>query len=581
MDDDGKIHEALCQGTLYLSKSVGAYFFRKVDSFVTQSRRNYRVNEVTLCPYFDDDDHEVGGVRNYEIWDKIGQGVANLEGIKTFQIHLYRLKAGEHHNGDPDWEIVARILSHVRSHIELIIDDYHVWGTEDVRGLSRAIYGNPMIQRFEPVNLFPFCSLGVLCSALATLPALERVCLAHREQRTELALVNPEPLTELVRSPSLRFMGFRRFCFTTALSRAVADALREGSAVTTLNFMRCSFSEGESAAMIALALKRNETLSTLSVRESPFDKAFCDAMSVSLLTNTSLQDVTLDLPDDGTSSAWLSSVFLVLGMNTGLKTLYISGHKSNGLDLADEQLCAAMVTGLGRNSMLESLHLNNSILSDTDAAASGRNALSFLRTNTALKSLKVFFGRDAMETRVSTFRTQAASMLEQNTSLESLTMWSEHTKIEDYRSVFSALQSNTTLTYLSLESGTVQMTDEDANELTSIVKKNYGLQSVSPTRYWMVDLCAILRLNEAGRQYLVKYGSSISKGVDVLSAVSDDINCLFLHLLENPRLCDRGAVEMTNESSEGGRLPNSAGKSGKREQAHAGKGKESRRRLLE
>jgi hypothetical protein len=90
-----------------------------------------------------------------------------------------------------------------------------------------------------------------------------------------------------------------------------------------------------------------------------------------------------------------------------------------------------------------------------------------------------------------------------------------------------------------------------------------------------------LRLNEAGRQYLVKYGSSISKGVDVLSAVSDDINCLFLHLLENPRLCDRGAVEMTNESSEGGRLPNSAGKSGKREQAHAGKGKESRRRLLE
>jgi hypothetical protein len=57
-----------------------------------------------------------------------------------------------------------------------------------------------------------------------------------------------------------------------------------------------------------------------------------------------------------------------------------------------------------------------------------------------------------------------------------------------------------------------------------------------------------LRLNEAGRHYLVMDGSSISKGVDVLSVVSDDVNCVFLHLLENPRLCDRGAVETTSFS---------------------------------
>jgi hypothetical protein len=44
---------------------------------------------------------------------------------------------------------------------------------------------------------------------------------------------------------------------------------------------------------------------------------------------------------------------------------------------------------------------------------------------------------------------------------------------------------------------------------------------------------AILRLNAAGRRYLIKDGSSISKGVDVLSAVSDEIDCVFLHLLEN------------------------------------------------
>jgi hypothetical protein len=57
---------------------------------------------------------------------------------------------------------------------------------------------------------------------------------------------------------------------------------------------------------------------------------------------------------------------------------------------------------------------------------------------------------------------------------------------------------------------------------------------------------AILRLNEVGRRYLIEDGSSISKGVEVLSSVNDDINCVFLHLLENPRLCDRRAVEMVS-----------------------------------
>jgi hypothetical protein len=55
-------------------------------------------------------------------------------------------------------------------------------------------------------------------------------------------------------------------------------------------------------------------------------------------------------------------------------------------------------------------------------------------------------------------------------------------------------------------------------------------------------------LNRAGRRYLIEDGSSISKGVDVLSAVSDEIDCVFFHLLENPGLCDRRAVETTTRS---------------------------------
>jgi hypothetical protein len=31
-----------------------------------------------------------------------------------------------------------------------------------------------------------------------------------------------------------------------------------------------------------------------------------------------------------------------------------------------------------------------------------------------------------------------------------------------------------------------------------------------------------------------------------LSRVNNDVNCVFLHLLENPRLCDRSAVEIVS-----------------------------------
>jgi hypothetical protein len=92
---------------------------------------------------------------------------------------------------------------------------------------------------------------------------------------------------------------------------------------------------------------------------------------------------------------------------------------------------------------------------------------------------------------------------------------------------------------------------------------------------------AILRLNKAGRRYLIQDGSSISKGVEVLSRVNNDINSVFLHLLENPRLCDRSAVEIASarESDGSSTHPTTDGGGGKRDRASVHKGKLSHRRL--
>jgi hypothetical protein len=178
-------------------------------------------------------------------------------------------------------------------------------------------------------------------------------------------------------------------------------------------------------------------------------------------------------------------------------------------------------------------------------------------------------------------------IVEENPFLESLTIAIGYETItsEAFLALISALQLNTTLKTLGYQLSFVKsiyLTDDEVNQLVSILMKNYGLENLEPD----IDcedgrtVKAILRLNRAGRRYLIEDGSSISKGVEVLSAVNDDTNCVFLHLLENPSLCDRRAAETTMSSRRpGANLDESSAISGKRERAQSQPGKEPRRRL--
>ena len=130
-------------------------------------------------------------------------------------------------------------------------------------------------------------------------------------------------------------------------------------------------------------------------------------------------------------------------------------------------------------------------------------------------------------------------------------------KFEELSVLVSALRRDTTLKTLGfqtryktgfrLSSRTILLTDDEASQLVPILMKNYGLEHFVPDISCADDRTIedILRLNSAGRRYLIEDESSILKGVDVLSAVNDDINCVFLHLLENPGLCYRMAAETT------------------------------------
>jgi hypothetical protein len=525
----------------------GSFMFDGIDYYVTAlSRDNTSVKEVQLRPC-------MGSVGDFcEVWNKVGEIVGNLMELKAINIHSIPYPVYDYldETPSPDWETLTLTLQDVQHKITLSssaegYDEYD----EDIQGLARAIHGHPMISGFSSQGGgFTFANIGPWCSALATLPSLERVMFGLREPEYEEEhdLLNLEPLKELLRTPALRFVRFNGFYFTSEFCYAIANALEEGSSINEIIFdPGCAFPVG-GRAIIADALKTNASVNDVQFL-GDCDESFCNAIAAALLCNSTLQNLVLWLPEEGAGGRWLSSIFLSLGTNTILKSLTA--------DISDEfgdELCAAIRNGLEKNSTLEELTLDNIVPSDDDGVVSARNALSFLRTNSTLKSLTVSFMQTQNESYVSAFRLEAVKMME-NTFLESLTIKESNAsgiQVEELLAPISALQLNTTLKTLGFQSSCFEndcLTVDEVNQLVSILKKNYGLERLVPDLPCAYDgtVKAILRLNAAGRRYLIKDGSSVSKGVDVLSAVSDEIDCVFLHLLENPSLCDRRAAEAT------------------------------------
>jgi hypothetical protein len=483
MTDKERLRRALRGDSLCLNiTNDWDRIFAEVDSFVAQSQGNDTIQNLHLYPY---DIHS----GNYELWDKVGQGVGNLKSLGVLRIHLLRMSLGE-----PDWEVLARILPHVQSKIGL---RFLLGEMREIQAFARAIQGCSAITRFDTSvgGGLSFENTATLCSALTTLPNLEFASL--RQQRTESTFRSPDAfdlcsntqslsllqsMTEFLRAPSLRIVKFRDFCLTISLCQATAMALRQGSSITSLNLHECSFPEGGSE-QIASALQENTTLTTFEITPScdGIHEAFYDALAASLRSNSALQELSIRyLGTTSPTSVCVSSLLLALGMNKTLRKLHLSGLSSVG-----GSMIPALREGLGKNSTLEILEL-----------------------------IPGTFRGEALVTEPS-FRI----------------------------SVVKALQLNKSLKTLRIRGGTQNLTDDEAKHLTSVVKENYGLKSLpflDSSDVRMGDLRSILRLNGAGRGYLLDgHGSVLSKGVGVFSAVNDDLNCVFLHLLENPSLCNR------------------------------------------
>jgi hypothetical protein len=540
MDGVDSIREELSGDIIHFNKlDDNTGIFAEVDAFVNLSRENESVEYVTLCPATDPDAHR------YAIWDKIAEGIGNLQALCAIIIVDTDLVVGEEEALAPDWEILACFLRRLRRGIHLYMQDGTIllWDTETLPAFGRAIHGQAMIRGFSTGGGFHFNCLDILCSTLLTLPALTNVTFEHYDDEGPEEGQSLESMVKLLQSPSLRTVKFESVVFTSTLSQAVAKALKERSEITDLRFWMCSFPEGGSA-VIASALETNTTLKCLNFYDHATDEVLYEVLAAALLSNSTLQKLAFDASG---RCSWLSPLFLALQVNNGLKELSIGG-----INLLDEKLSSAMRIGLSKNSTLELLELS-SIKSGNKNASLWREALSFLPTNRALKRLYMQFEQNVKKAHAGAIRMEVLAALRENESLQSLSMISDDARFdarfEDLLAFIAAIHPNTTLKSFWLDNVPFCVEGDKRKDLISILKKNYGLEEIRDLpRHDSEDIRSIFELNRAGRRYLVQDGSSISKGVDVLSRVSSNVNSVFLHLLENPRLCDRGAVEMSSSS---------------------------------
>jgi hypothetical protein len=264
--------------------------FAQVDAFVKLSRDNETVKEVILYAPTDPDAH------GYAIWDKIAEGIGNLQALSQITIVNGNYSDGEENPLGPDWEILACILRRLQHGIHLCIEDDEapqLWDTETLPVFARVIRGQAMITRFSTGNGFPFHCLDTLCSALLTLPALTNVFFEHDEGQGPEEAQSFESMVKLLQSPSLREVKFESIVFTNTLSRAVAKALKERSEITILRFLHCFFPEGGSA-VIASALETNTTLNQLHFYDHATDEVLYEVLAAALLSNSTLQKLAFD-----------------------------------------------------------------------------------------------------------------------------------------------------------------------------------------------------------------------------------------------------------------------------------------------
>ena len=130
--------------------------------------------------------------------------------------------------------------------------------------------------------------------------------------------------------------------------------------------------------------------------------------------------------------------------------------------------------------------------------------------------------------------------------------------VEQGRSIIPSLRANFTLCTCPLvivsppaedvaEVDSPSSSSSSSSSSESVDNKNTEDQNSDPNLVRR-EIGAFLRLNSVGREYMLEENPKKEEGVALLGNVSDNLDCIYFHLRENPGLCS-GVRKISPQSS--------------------------------
>ncbi|CAB9511591.1 NACHT domain [Seminavis robusta] len=525
---------------------------REAEAFAAATQGNTSVKRLDVQCVF----HLLGpGDPDEELdrrWRIIGQAIGNLQGLQTLKVEGHR----------PDVKALREIFEGAKQVEKVVfsmdlLDGYN-WTILD------ALEGHPDLKEIEVCSAVDPGPMETLCEVLTTVPNLNCIrllnCLDHPSR------VLPHTFFALL-GRGVREMALQRCAFSVEQCQMLASYLSNAEdecAIETLDFQ---YSRFEAGGLIAAALGRNQHVRKLVLSDDGLDEETCARLAESLLVNTTITSLHIEtedfdlapevIDDDGTpedddnggfDTAWLKPIFAALKSNLTLETLSVGQLCDWDDETGDEfrALLESPTTGI------QSLLLHSSYYDDVDERSkSWLRIAPALRVNRSLKSLRLL--SDVGQAGA----VQTARALSGNSTLQTLEVWTcdkesccnEHNHNHEDDCVIAQsieeLGGNTTLQALCIDTCPTQhskgISEEGCRRLSAALKTNMGIEdlgvALDRVAFFKPTIESIARLNAVGRKYLKAHAFDQAKGVQVLSKVNDSLDCIFLHLQENPSLC--------------------------------------------
>lgn len=462
--------------------------------------------------------------------------------------------------------------------------DFSILGPGDFQGIALILNNvqkdKLMSCRFFVTHFEPLLSFVTIDDALSRHTKLEVLDVSDiyvgEEDLLQISYPFPESLRAL---PSLRSIGF-----SSPVQEGEMPTLSNFRTSSTTSLQKLAFSCIKVDAPLGMALaaivSRNSNLESVAFNYCHLAGDNTQPFFEEVGRSTSLR--TLNIGRLGDAEGYQVAAD-GLKNNKGLTELILTAE--NWLDEAEEYHANGLghfLDGIKLSNMplgklcLYGYHLNGDFLSEkmrsylataplktlvlSDCTFSEHLFCSICSGVAASPTLVEFDIRNAhLNTRTFGFRRGISSLAEKR-SLEVLRMGfrenNDLSPIEELIDAISKFRNSTAIKELNFSRAVCSYVQ--GGQLLEALKQNYTLEyckydmerSVSnqDKEYIQSHTKMILKLNKHGRRYLVE-GKPKERGVSLLGMVSEDLDSIFYHLLENPSLCCRNNPTKDHEAT--------------------------------